>query len=161
MPATILELWASEIRHLPGKRLDAERQLRIAAYLDAGHGACWLRNECIAEIVENTFLYFDNERYQLLAWVVMPNHVHVLLEMKPDWPLDKIVQSWKTWSAKRANEVLQRSGTFWCRDFHDRYIRDDTHFSNARKYIERNPVKAGLCREAKDWRWSSAWAGRK
>ncbi len=157
MPAVVLERWAQEIQTLEPKQMDAERQKRIAAYLDAGHGACWLRDARIAEIVEDTFLHFDRERYHLLAWVIMPNHVHILAEMCEGWLLETVVKSWKTWTAKRANELLGRTGTFWSRDFYDRYIRDPEHFSNAKRYIEQNPVKARLCSVAEDWRWGSAW----
>ncbi len=160
MPASLLERREKEIQTLSPSLHNAERQKRIAAYLDAGRGACWLREPHIAEIVENTILHFDSERYRLLAWVVMPNHVHVLAETYEEWPLDKVIQSWKTWSAKRANEILGRSGMFWCRDFHDRYIRDAEHLANAKRYIEQNPVKAGLCRDGRQWRWGSAWQGR-
>jgi hypothetical protein len=69
------------------------------------------------------------------------------------------VYSWKTWTAKRANEILGRSGTFWFRKYHDRYIRDATHLANARSYIEENAVKAGLCAARKDWRWAAHSAG--
>ncbi len=156
MPAIQLERWAQELKALPPSKQDVERQKRIAAYLDAGAGACWLKKPPIAGMVEEALLYFDGDRYRLLAWVVMPNHVHVLSEMKPDWPLEKVISSWKTWTAKRANEFLGRSGIFWCRDFHDRYIRDREHLENAKRYIEQNPVKARLCKKAEDWRWSSA-----
>ncbi len=160
MPAIVLDRWAQEIQTLPPNELEAERQKRITAYLDAGHGACWLRNPNVAQIVEDAFLHFDRERYRLLAWVVMPNHVHVLIEVFPDTLLDQVIQSWKTWTGRLANQALKRTGPFWCRDFHDRYIRDETHFAYAKRYIEDNPVKAGLCRLPEEWRWSSAWKGR-
>lgn len=160
MPSTVLEQWAKETEGLPEIQRATERQRRIAAYLDAGHGACWLRDERIAEVMENTLLHFDGERYELLAWVVMPNHVHVLAEMREGWPLAKLVYSWKTWTAKRANEILGRSGTFWFREYHDRYIRDATHLANAKRYIEENAMKAGLCAAREDWRWGNAWRGR-
>jgi REP element-mobilizing transposase RayT len=160
MPEVLLEQWDHELRLLPVNQYEIERQKRIAAHLDAGHGKCWLRDASIAEIVENAFLHFDGERYRLLAWVVMPNHVHVLTEMKEEWPLDKVIQSWKTWTAKCANKVLKRNGTFWGRDFHDRYIRDGEHLMIAKKYIEENPWKARLCPAPESWRWSSAWKGR-
>jgi putative transposase len=87
--------------------------------------------------------------------------VHVLAEMRDEWPLDKVVYSWKTWTAKCANKVLERDGSFWARDFHDRYIRDGEHLMIAKKYIEENPWKARLCTAPELWRWSSAWKGRR
>jgi REP element-mobilizing transposase RayT len=156
MPAQVLERWAAELRSLPIDDQDVERRKRIAAYLDAGHGACFLREPRIAELVENALKHFHDRRYRLLAWVIMPNHVHLLLELWEGWPLPSLIQSWKRWTANRANQLLSRTGTFWAREFHDRYIRDAQHFANARRYIEQNPVKAALCRTPQEWRWSSA-----
>jgi REP element-mobilizing transposase RayT len=105
-------------------------------------------------------LHFDGERYRLLAWVVMPNHVHILIETRDGWALEKLVQSWKTWTAKRANTILARNGAFLGREFHDRYIRDGEHLAFAKSYNEENPWKAGLCLAPEKWRWSSAWESR-
>ena len=131
----------------------AELRQRIQACEDAGHGACYLRDPHVAEIVENALFHFDDDRYRLLAWCIMPNHVHVLIE--PTTSLSDIVHSWKSYTAKEANRFLGREGAFWASDYYDRYIRNDEHFSAARAYIENNPVNAGLIRSAEDWRWSS------
>jgi putative transposase len=85
--------------------------------LDAGLGACWLARADIAELVETALLHFDGDRYRLLAWCVMPNHVHVVVEPGANNLLDRIVQSWKSYTAKRANQILARSGMFWHRDY--------------------------------------------
>ena len=61
--------------------------------LDRGEGACWLRSEPIAQLVEEAFLAFDGERYRLHAWTIMPNHVHVLFTVLPEAPLGKTVGS--------------------------------------------------------------------
>ncbi|HYU17687.1 MAG TPA: transposase [Chloroflexota bacterium] len=142
------------------READAERRRRVEAYLDEGHGATWLSDPRIATLVEDAFLYLDRERYHLHAWVVMPNHVHVLITPRPGFRLSDIVQAWKSWSAKTANRILGRSGPFWQRDYFDRFIRDDEHFRAALDYIEENPVKAGLCDVPEGWRWSSARRGR-
>lgn len=160
MPRVRLDEWERELQFLSRNQQAVERQKRIAAYLDAGHGNCWLREARVAEMVEDAFLHFDGDRYRLLAWVVMPNHVHVMAEMLDGCGLDKVVWSWKSWTAKCANRILGREGAFWGRDYHDRYIRDGEHLLHARNYIENNPIKAGLCSESKKWRWSSAWEGR-
>lgn len=138
------------------ERSDVERRRRIEHYLDAGYGACWLRRPCIARIVEDTLLHFNGERYRLFAWTIMPNHVHVLIETCTGYPLAKVVQSWKTFSARESNSFLQRSGAFWARDYFDRYIRDELHLQAVTAYIENNPVKAGLVEKAEDWRFGSA-----
>jgi putative transposase len=138
---------------------DVELRRHIEQYLDAGHGACWLRHPPIARIVEDALLHFDGERHRLLAWVVMPNHVHVLIETTTGYPVAKLVQSWKTFSARESNLRLQRSGNFWERDYFDRYIRDDAHFHAVVAYIENNPVKTGLATKAEDWPFGSACRG--
>ena len=124
--------------------------------LDAGRGACWLGRPEIAELVEAALLHFDGERYRLLAWCIMPNHVHVVVEPSADNPLDRIVQSWKSYTAHQANRMLGRRGMFWHRDYFDRYVRDEGHLNRTIDYIENNPVKAGLVAESVKWRWSSA-----
>jgi putative transposase len=132
-----------------------ECRTRIEEYLDRGHGACYLRDPIIARLVEDNFLHADGQRYRLLAWIVMPNHVHVLFEL---WnvPLALILKSWKSYTARMANRMLNRSGKFWQREYWDRYIRDESHFNRARHYIEWNPVKANLVRSPEEWPWSSA-----
>src|SRR5690554_5114345 len=82
----------------------------VEAELDTGAGACWLRRPEIADLVEDTLLHFDGERYRLVCWVVMPNHVHVVIEMLPGWPLSSIIHSWKSYTAKAANKLLGRTG---------------------------------------------------
>ncbi len=105
-------------------------------------------------------LKFDGERYHLVAWSIMPNHVHALVETMEGSPLPQVIHSWKSYTAQMANHIIGRSGTFWQREYFDRFIRDDNHYANAVNYIEENPVKAGLVSKREDWRWSSAWEGR-
>ncbi|MCA9971100.1 MAG: transposase, partial [Anaerolineales bacterium] len=124
--------------------------------LDAGYGACHLRRPEIGRLVENALLHFDGERYALLAWVIMPNHVHVLIESRPGHPLRQLAHSWKSYTAHQAGNLLRLSGPFWYHDYFDRFIRDKRHFSNTVRYIHYNPVTAGLVNEAADWPLSSA-----
>jgi len=77
--------------------------------LDAGLGACWLGRSEIASLVEDALFHFDGQRYHLLAWCIMPNHVHIVVEMIGDQSVSKVVWSWKSFTAKQANAVLQRS----------------------------------------------------
>ena len=86
--------------------VDAERYRRIERYLDAGYGDCWLRRPEIATLVQDALLHFDGIRYRLLAWVVMPNHVHLLIETEPGFPLPGVVQSWKGFTATRRSSAL-------------------------------------------------------
>ncbi len=135
---------------------DSAKRARTEEYLNAGYGACYLSDPRIARLVENALLHFDGQRYRLIAWVIMPNHVHVLLEIFAGYPLDRVVHSWKSYTANEANKLLQRQGRFWFREYFDRYIRDEQHFANAVRYIHENPVKAGLVERAEDWEFSSA-----
>jgi REP element-mobilizing transposase RayT len=114
---------------------DATRRERIEAYLDAGYGSCALRDSRIARLVEEALLHFDGRRYRLLAWVIMPNHIHVLVETFPAHPLAEIAHSWKSFTAKKANAILSRGGTFWQAESFDRFIRDEQHLGNATQYI--------------------------
>jgi REP element-mobilizing transposase RayT len=161
LPSSLLKRCTEEIAHLPENEAALKYRIRIESALDAGHGEGTLINPTIAEIVENAFLHFDGERYWLHAWTIMPNHVHVLATPLHDHTLSSITKSWKSFSARRANEVLGRSGTFWAPEYYDRAIRDETHFDNVVAYIAMNPVKAGLRHEPGQWRFSSSWCGRK
>jgi len=134
---------------------DLERQRFIEGYLDKGYGECHLSDQRVADPVQSNFWHEDGASYRLFAWVIMPNDVHVLIEI---WqvPLGEIVKSWKGYTAKKANPLLGRHGQFWEEDYFDRYIRDEEHFRRVVHYIESNPVKAGLVPAAADWPWSSA-----
>ncbi|TWT03969.1 transposase [Reyranella sp. CPCC 100927] len=132
------------------------RRKMADATLDAGMGACALREARVAGLVQAALLYFDGGRYRMLAWCIMPNHVHALIEPLEGNGLSAIVQSWKSFTAKRANAILEREGSFWAPDYFDRYIRDQGHFETSIHYIEHNPVKAGLAHDADEWLWSSA-----
>ena len=138
---------------------DADIRRRIEAMIDGGRGACVLRNPRIAAIVQDALWHFDGEHYRLIAWAIMPNHVHVLMEQIEGHLLADVVHAWKSFSAKEANKLLRRTGKFWAADYFDRYIRDQSHFDAAVNYIHENPVKAGLVARADVWRWSSAWNG--
>ncbi len=125
--------------------------------LDTGNtGPKWLRDERIAVIVQDCFLYWHEEkRFKLVALTVMPNHVHIIL-YKIQRPLFRILQTIKTYTAKQANEILSQHGQhFWHRETYDHLIRDRGEFGNQVRYVVRNPVEAGLVR---DWeRWDFTW----
>jgi len=161
--ATIQRL-EEELKFLPDEKRDLERRKRLDAWLDAGHGSCVLREPDIAEMVQSAILHFDAERYRMLAWVVMPNHVHVLFQPIDGWTVAKIVASWKKFTAGKISQHRRDLGDaagdrVWHREYWDRYIRDQRHFDKTVEYIHQNPVKAGLVAAAEQWIWSSAWLG--
>lgn len=156
MPQAVLDLWREELRSLPEIEANAERRKRVDAYLDQGHGSCYLKDERLAQIVQNALLHQDGQRYLLHAWAVMPNHVHTLFTPQSGVDLSQIAHSWKSFTANECNRILGRSGQFWQPEPFDRFIRNEQHFENAVRYIENNPVKAGLCDQAEEWPWSSA-----
>ena len=119
---------------------------------------CWLRNPEIAAIVQEALLHFDGERYRLIAWCVMPNHVHAIVEVLDSHPLRTIVKSWKSFTSRQANTLLGRTGPFWEVDYFDRYMRSEGHMLQTVEYVESNPVKAGLVDDPTAWPWSSAKA---
>jgi len=124
--------------------------------LDAGAGACWLGRADVAALVQDALLHFDGNRYRLLAWCLMPNHVHVIIEIVDTHSVSDTVRGWKSFTARRANEILGRSGSFWHPDYFDRYMRNAGHLERTIAYVENNPVTAGLAASADDWPWSSA-----
>ena len=160
VPASLLQQWRQELRlhNLSSEQSNDAEALRrlIEEYEDQGHGQCYLRAPRVAALVENAFLHFDGDRYRLIEWCVMPNHVHVLIETHEGNPLSKVVRSWKSFTSRKANLLLGREGMFWMPDYYDRFIRDEAHLSAVRRYIRNNPVKAGLCATPEEWLWGSA-----
>jgi REP element-mobilizing transposase RayT len=108
-------------------------------------------------MVQNVLLRSDGEEYRLSAWVVMPNHIHLLATRFENHTLADIMQSLKSITSHKANRILKRTGQFWMLDYFDRYIRNAEHFASTVRYIENNPVKARLCARPEDWPFSSAW----
>jgi REP element-mobilizing transposase RayT len=119
-------------------------RLRIEEALDADRGSCFMRDPRVAEIVANAMEYGDTTRYELLAWCVMPNHVHVLLTLAGGERIERIVQRWKSFTSKAANKLLDRSGSFWHENYFDRSIRDSRELHHTIEYVVNNPAKAGL-----------------
>jgi len=170
LPAATLEKLEFELRSIPDKQKAGTRRDRIEQLMDAGYGACYLREPQIAKMVQDTFLHFDQERYHLYAWVVMPNHVHVLFQPLPGYSTRRIVASWKSFTGRGIADYVREMGTpgfrpaarqepgapIWHREYWDRVIRDDKHFTATIEYIHNNPVKAGLVDRIELWPWSSA-----
>ncbi len=119
-------------------------------------GPRWLSDPELADYAEYPVIHgAELGHYLLHAYVVMPNHVHVLLD--PLVPLRRITAGIKGVSARDANGSLGRTGKpFWQDESFDHWIRNAAEFERIKNYIELNPVKAGLVTRPEDWKWSSA-----
>jgi putative transposase len=120
-------------------------------------GPTWLKSPSVATIVMHALTYGESQRslYRMLAFVVMSNHVHLLIETVN--PLQKITKLLKGYTARRANQYLSRVGqAFWQDESFDHWVRNSAELERIVHYIENNPVTAGLVNKAEDWAWSSA-----
>ncbi|MBN1591776.1 MAG: transposase [Candidatus Coatesbacteria bacterium] len=131
------------------KRLSELIPEKLEKYLNDGHGECWLKDGRIAVIVRDALRHFDGERYEIAAWCVMPNHVHVVVRPKAGHTLSDILHSWKSFTANRINQVLGRTGAVWQAESYDHLLRDEQDFQHAVAYILDNPRVAGL----ENWPW--------
>ena len=156
LPRSVLIGWQEELRRETQADVQAILRRRVEAYLDQGHGSCYLRDHQVAEMVQNSLLFHDLTKYRLAAWCVMPNHAHLLCTPCIGHSLAEIAHSLKSYTAKEANKILGRSGRFWQKEYFDRYIRNARHYAKVVEYIENNPVKARLCKKPSDWPFSSA-----
>lgn len=142
-PLTESELEAMEELHF--------RELDILA---RDKGKRLLEHDHVAEIVAKALRHFDGERYVLFAWVIMPNHVHVVFEPKGTWELAQILHSWKSFTANAANKALGHTGSFWQSESYDHLIRDKDDLLRCIEYTWLNPEKAGLTNWK--WRWKAS-----
>ncbi len=122
---------------------------RIENYLDQGAGVCGLREPRAAKIVFDAIRFFHPVRYELFAWCIMPNHVHVVFKPIIPHDLASILHSWKSFTSKEVNRALGRTGALWMPEYYDHLIRDEAEFRRICRYVLENPLKAGL----KDWQW--------
>jgi putative transposase len=147
--------FARNLEHTPGKQfVAADRVLDQAAT-----GPRWLHDSTIAACVISAINRGTELGFFILhAFVVMPNHVHILLD--PQIPIPRITKGIKLTSAISANTLLSRTGSpFWQDESFDHWIRNSSQFERIKSYIELNPVKAGLVAKPEDWPWSSASSG--
>jgi len=156
LPSHVIARMEAQVALLSEVEQIGARRKRIHEMLDSGLGACVLRQERCARIVVEALHFGDGTRYRLLAWVVMPNHLHVLIEQLTGWTLARVVQGWKRHTTREINRALAGSGQLWQREYWDRFIRDERHYRRVVEYIHDNPVKAGLVAKPQEWPWSSA-----
>ena len=148
----------AKLAKLAPNSLDA--RIKIERYLDKHPGVALLGKIRHASLTESALLHFNGMRYDLHAWVIMPNHVHVLLGLFPGYTMGRVVQSWKSFTsreiAKHEGEFFEKEKRIWQPDYFDRHVRDEAHYRSAVTYIHENPVKAGFVTHPLEWRWSSA-----
>ena len=153
-------------------RRAAAHKRAFAAYdraLHAARGPRHLADPRVAAVVAESLRHLDGRRYALLAYCVMPNHVHAVftpnseappavpgdvIEAPPTGPLTPIMHALKSYTAHAANDLLGRSGPFWQRESYDHWVRDDEELARVVEYVVRNPVTAGLAAEPGDWPWT-------
>jgi putative transposase len=145
---------------------------RLDDWLDREPAVRWMERPELAQRVMNSLLHFASERYEVLAFVVMPSHFHWAFRPLPAWveslpdigqyrsPRERIMYSIRRFTGRRCNEVLDLRGGFWQPESYDHWVRDADELDRIICYIENNPVKAGLVKNAEDWRWSSAHVRR-
>ena len=158
VPLKLIEKWKALV-DLTDPETAVNYRKKIERFLDRGYGACVLRQREISKMVSESLFFHNGKKYELVAWVIMPNHVHVLLLPLGTIPLEEIMHSIKSYTAHEANKLLDRTGQLWAHESFDRYIRNETHRRNVIRYIEMNPVKARLCVEPSEWEFSSAFRG--
>jgi 1-hydroxy-2-methyl-2-(E)-butenyl 4-diphosphate synthase len=151
------ESTASSRSHLPElltirSEINSLYQELIDNSENASYGECHLAKEQIANLVESALKHFDGSRYELIAWSVMPNHVHAIVKPLGDELLENILYSWKSFTAKEANKLLGNEGAFWQPEYYDHIIRDGVDFRRQLKYVLNNPFLAHT---------SERWTGTK
>jgi len=150
VPSHLIDFWKEQLQWPKGV-VAPETVIKLTRlidkYADAGYGQCFFRRPEISLLVVEKLLYHDNRDFRLLGWTVMPNHVHFMMILLGKAILSKIMHSIKSYIAHQANKILNRSGEFWQREYHDRYIRSMSHFIYARNYILNNPQKIGYTKK--------------
>jgi len=152
LPQKVLTRLKDEPETIEG---DEKYRKRIEICLDSGYGSCVLKTDEVAFIVYNTWLFYNGERYKIHAWVIMPNHIHILFQPLLPFTLSRIVEDWKKFSSREINRLINKKGHLWNLEYWDRYIRNEAHYKSAVEYIHNNPVKAGLVSVPEEWKWSS------
>ena len=138
--------WRLLVEGLPeAERLDFRQfTTQLESEVDACHGDCVLRDSNLRQIVVDALRFFDGQRYILADFVVMPNHVHVLVGGMIREAMLAQVESWKRWTAKQINQALGQRGRFWQVESFDHLVRNEAAFMKFHRYISENPAKARL-----------------
>lgn len=145
MPATKIRQWKDELaiwlaHHPKPWSPETEQEYhqsftwKLEDWLDEGAGSCLFKDTQARTIMEEVLMRFHGDKVEHHAWVIMPNHLHLLFT--PKAPLENLLQAWKGVSARRIGK-----GSIWQKNYRDTMIRDGGHFANAVRYVRRNPAK--------------------
>jgi len=145
LPQSVLR--ALQMSEIQEPKEEPQLAKKLEDFLDQGAGACVLGHPRIAEIAASALRKFDGTRYRMLAWCVMPNHVHVVFQPSKEDDLPGILHAWKSFTGVEINRRLSRSGALWQKEYYDHLIRDGEQLNRAIRYTAENPAKAGM----KNW----------
>jgi type I restriction enzyme R subunit len=132
--------WESSI----WKEYNERFPLRMESWLDRGMGSCLLRQKGVRRIVCNALHFFDGERYRIFGFVVMPNHVHIVFQPIEGYLIEAIMHSWKSYTSKEVHKLTGGQGELWQRGYWDRLVRSQVHFDRCMRYMDKNPLSAGI-----------------
>jgi menaquinone-specific isochorismate synthase len=141
------------------KEFERLHSRKIEQFLHASYGKCWLAQDDIAGMVVSALQFHAGSQYQLIAWSIMPNHLHAVLQPLSGHDLEQVIYSFKSFTAHEANRLLGRKGSFWQKEPFDHLIRDEEDLSYWIEYILQNPEKAHL----RNWKWTGcdeSWRDR-
>lgn len=137
------ERWLAEYADKWTEQVELEYQRGRAILgnelLDKALGSCILKQEIVRGVLISALMHFDEVRYRVHAYVIMPNHVHLLIETFEGWRMQDVMRSLKGYSGRVINEMLGSKGRVWGRESYDRFIRDEQHFYKVLRYIQNNP----------------------
>lgn len=146
LPKVVVQAYIDECRNeygdnIPDFKHKREEMLhkKMMECLDAGYGECLLRNAKVRKVMDDAFHYIHDNMAKVHAYVVMPNHVHAVIETKECVNIQAVMHNLKGYTASKINKLLMREGGVWQRDYYDRLIRNEEHYENAINYILHNP----------------------
>jgi 1-hydroxy-2-methyl-2-(E)-butenyl 4-diphosphate synthase len=131
------------------KQLAEIQHTEIDPELDLSHGSCLFKADAYAQLVADAMAHFDGKRYTLMAWCIMPNHVHVVFKLMEGEQLEEVLHSWKSFTAHEINKSLGQSGAIWQKESYNHLVRDGEDLRNQVAYLLDKPGKAGL----NEWKW--------
>ena len=157
LPKDVIDTWKKQLDYdnidIDEDTDDKTRQMLILIdkFEDAGYGQCFFNDVRVRNVMSSSLHYNDGKKYNLISYCIMPNHVHVLVEMYDGYGLSEIVSNWRSYTAHKANKILGSKGDFWMHEYFDRYIRNERHLIKTLNYIADNPIKAHLANSIDEW----------